>query len=94
LLDGGTGNDTLTGGSGTCTFVFRPGYGRDTITNFFSGTDKLDLRGWGIGSFDKLNIMYDYFGESAVIQLSATDSVVLEGFDGEFDYLVAKDFLL
>lgn len=50
ILNGGMGQDTLTGGAGADTFVFdfvsdswasRP----DTITDFVSGTDRIDLSG-------------------------------------------------
>ena len=42
-LTGGAGNDTLTGGEGNDTFVFRPGFGRDVITDFNPDEDALDL---------------------------------------------------
>ncbi|MEA1833139.1 hypothetical protein U8607_13715 [Methylobacterium durans] len=38
LLDGGKGDDTLTGGRGDDIFVFKKGYGTDTITDFHTGT--------------------------------------------------------
>ena len=44
-LWGGGGNDHLTGGDGPDTFVFRPGGGRDTITDFDHRADTLDLTG-------------------------------------------------
>ena len=34
VLEGGAGGDTLTGGRDTDTFVFKPGFGHDTITDF------------------------------------------------------------
>ncbi|HWM45154.1 MAG TPA: M10 family metallopeptidase C-terminal domain-containing protein, partial [Burkholderiales bacterium] len=46
-LDGGAGNDTLSGGSGADRFVFTQAAGAahaDRITDFASGTDKIDLR--------------------------------------------------
>jgi Ca2+-binding RTX toxin-like protein len=59
---GGGGNDTLTGGEGTDTFIFvAPARaagstdfatgtnGTDTITDFTSGVDKIDLRTFGSG---------------------------------------------
>ena len=43
-LDGGSGIDTLTGGAGSDTFVYSPGYGTDTITDFAHAQgDKIDL---------------------------------------------------
>src|SRR5258708_4720648 len=46
LLIGGVGNDNLSGGEGINTFLFRSGFGKDTITDF-SKTDILDLNGLG-----------------------------------------------
>ena len=42
-LYGGPGNDVLDGGPGADTFVFAPGNGDDSIMDFRSGTDKIDL---------------------------------------------------
>lgn len=43
-LDGGFGNDTLTGGAGADHFVFSDGYGSDIITDFsVAGGDIIDL---------------------------------------------------
>jgi len=45
-IDGGLGKDTLTGGAGADTFVFSTKLGltnTDTITDFVSGTDKIQL---------------------------------------------------
>ncbi len=43
LLVGGTGNDILTGGLGNDQFVFAAGFGKDFITDFEPGHDKIDL---------------------------------------------------
>ena len=43
VLDGLRGNDVLSGGGGTDTFQFAPVSGHDRITDFVSGTDKIDL---------------------------------------------------
>jgi len=43
VLDGGAGNDLLTGGTGADTFEFASSPGNDRITDFVSGTDKLDF---------------------------------------------------
>ena len=49
LLTGGTGNDTLTGGEGDDTFIFNTNEGpeNDTITDFQSGQDTVQLDGVG-----------------------------------------------
>ncbi|MGV3552883.1 M10 family metallopeptidase C-terminal domain-containing protein [Rhizobium sp.] len=46
ILDGKKGSDSLYGGEGADTFVFKTGYGHDTIMDFEEGLDKLDLRKW------------------------------------------------
>jgi Ca2+-binding RTX toxin-like protein len=55
IINGGIGNDRLTGDDagqfGNDTFVLRKGEGVDRITDFQSGHDKLDLRGFGITGF-------------------------------------------
>lgn len=50
LLNGGSGADVLTGGAGADVFVFTSashsrGTGHDTVTDFQSGIDDIDLRG-------------------------------------------------
>jgi Ca2+-binding RTX toxin-like protein len=47
-LKGGTGNDYLIGGWGADTFVFEAKPGNDTIEDFQSGADKIDLHAFGI----------------------------------------------
>jgi len=46
ILDGGAGDDLLTGGNGRDSFVFRPGFGHDTITDFSPFEDRLDISGF------------------------------------------------
>lgn len=46
-IDGGTGDDTLTGGQGRDTFVFGRNHGRDTVTDFTNGQDRIDLSALG-----------------------------------------------
>ncbi len=49
-LFGGPGIDTLSGGSGRDSFVFRsPGDGMDSITDFASGNDRLEISATGFG---------------------------------------------
>ena len=55
-LDGGPGDDSLAGGPGADVFVFGPGDGADTVTDFSSGTDKVDLTAFDIESVDDVSM--------------------------------------
>jgi Ca2+-binding RTX toxin-like protein len=43
-IAGGAGNDTLSGGAGNDVFVFKSGFGQDTITDFSVGHDVVEFR--------------------------------------------------
>jgi len=55
-LDGGNGNDVLSGGSGADKFHVSNGWGKDTITDFEVGKDKIDLHDSGLAGFSALTI--------------------------------------
>lgn len=84
-ITGGRDADRMTGGSGADRFVFQDGDGRDVITDFASGTDKLRMlsmtaadvawstKSWaGIGS--GIEVAYNG-GVDAVLLLNATQIV-------------------
>ena len=79
-LEGGDGDDTITGNAGADTFAFAPGHGNDTITDFADGEDTIDLSAFaGITSFSDLTATQD--GSDTVIDLSAHGggTVTLQG---------------
>ncbi len=55
-IDGGAGNDVLSGGSGSDKFHVSSGWGKDTITDFEVGKDKIDLHDALVGSFAALAV--------------------------------------
>ena len=90
-LDGGAGNDRLAGGAGGDVFVFAPGHGADTITDFTNSQDRIDLTAYDLSGYDDLTVTSGTDG--VTIDLSAHDggAILLEGF--AMANLDAADFL-
>lgn len=71
LLIGGAGADVLTGGAGADTFLFaavtdsRNSSGRDTITDFTSKLDKIDLRSIDASTRTSGDQAFSYIGSAA-----------------------------
>jgi len=92
FIYGGAGDDGLNGGLGKDTFVYEgSGLGTDTITGFVSGTDKIDLKAYGISIADvqstfannalTLSVDTDHNGTSdLIIKLNAMSSVSASDF--------------
>jgi Ca2+-binding RTX toxin-like protein len=77
---GGPGTDRLTGGAGDDTYVFRAGFGHDTITDFAVGDtshhDTLDLQ--GLGFADVADVLgHTDVGTNAVVHAGANDITLL-----------------
>ena len=85
IIVGGTGDDTLTGGAGADTFVFAPGDGSDTITDFATDDDTINLSMFGDDiSFDDLTITATVDGTGSIISVpgdtdSETVTITLQG---------------
>ncbi len=79
VLDGGAGNDTLVGGSGSDSFVFRMGYNRDTIRDFQSGIDNVDLQGLGFANGAAVMAAIMDQGNSASLVLGDGSQLVFLG---------------
>jgi VCBS repeat-containing protein len=84
IINGGEGADTLTGGAGADTFVFADLPGVDTILDFSSAEDSLDLYALLDGSFDpdfpELTISAEVNGGGgATVFVNASAVVNLDG---------------
>jgi Ca2+-binding RTX toxin-like protein len=91
VLIGLEGDDNLLGGDGNDTFVFTHGAGLDTIEDFVSGRDVIDLSGYeGITDFADLSALFDTTTSdgNTVIDLSAA---VGDGADHGADGATAGD---
>lgn len=91
MLDGGAGADVLDGGIGFDTFVFAPGHGEDTITDFRNGRDMIDISAFGLSGFDDLDIAADADGVAVDLTDHGGGTILLQGFD--IADLDAADFL-
>jgi hypothetical protein len=63
MLVGDKGDDMLTGSSGADVFLFRAGYGHDTVTDFKAGSD-----------LDVINIARSEFADFAALSHALTDT--------------------
>jgi Ca2+-binding RTX toxin-like protein len=81
VLTGGLGDDILRGGVGNDRFVFAPGFGNDTITDFASGWrvgDVIAVDADIFADLDSLLAACVQAGDSVVITASATDTLTLQ----------------
>ena len=91
-IEGDAGDDTLTGGSQADMFVFAPGNGNDTITDFAHGEDRINLTEFsGISGFDDLTVTVGDGGVTIDLSAHGGGAIMLEGL-GIAD-LDAGDFL-
>ncbi|MDE2378885.1 cadherin-like domain-containing protein [Bradyrhizobium sp.] len=95
VLDGGGGNDMLIGGLDADIFVYKPGYGITTISDFsHAQADRIDLRAFsGIHGFGDLTIAPDGTITSAAGGLDASHKIVIQGYDAVSNPLTAADFI-
>ena len=91
-IDGGAGNDVLTGGGGADTFVLRRGNGSDVITDFQAGSDKVLLQDYGFYGFAAVKAALRQAGADAVLNLGGGESLVLR--NTQAATLSAQDFQL
>ncbi len=75
VLTGGFGNDTLTGGADADLFVFATGSGRDMISDYTDGVDRIDLSG--------LDAIVDFADLQASHLRQAGANVVLDAGNGD-----------
>ena len=73
-LDGGADNDLLTGGLGADTFVFRPGGGADTITDYDVSADTIRLERYAPST-----VTVSASGSDTIVDLGAGDQITIVG---------------
>ncbi len=98
-LIGGNGNEQMWGDAaivaptaqtGADKFVFAPPNGHDTVNDFETGKDHIELDGYGFGNFNDIASKIQYTTDGALIIFDANDSILVVG----VNHLSASDFIL
>ncbi len=94
LIDGGAGNDRLSGAQGRDVFVFESGYGRDFVSDFVNGQDKVDLTDYGFESYSEFRdeAHLSGSGNSVVINFEGGEQLTLKGI--KLSQIDSSDFIL
>ena len=80
VLDGGTGDDILSGGSNKDRFVFAPGDGIDTVTDFEDGLDRLDFRAYDFVNRPAALSFAAQVGADVVFSFAGGAQVIVQNF--------------
>lgn len=92
VIDGGVGNDVLSGQQGADQFVISVQSGRDTITDFNTAEDQVNLAAHGFADFAAVQAATTDINGAATIALGGLDLVRLSGvLEAQ---LSADDFIL
>lgn len=80
-FEGGQGQDIVSGGAGFDTFVFAPGFGKDTIEDFAAGAgagDLIEIASSIFADFDAVLAAATQVGTDTVITMDAGNSITLK----------------
>lgn len=92
FLDAYFGKDVLTGGKGVDTFYFNDGYGKDEITDFEDGVDRIaPYNHSATPDFNSLKQHMDQVGSDVVIDFGGGDVLTID--DIKLDKLSQNDFV-
>ena len=79
----------LNGGAGIDTFVFKHGYGHDTVVGYAAGIDKIDLSGTGVHGFGGVDLVrsganVDIHVGQDILTLTDTTIATINAHHGDF----------
>jgi Ca2+-binding RTX toxin-like protein len=92
---GGAGNDSLTGGTGDDTFIFKPGFGLDTVQDFKDTANENDILEFStsiFADFAAVQAAMTQVGADVLITVDASNTVTLKSVT--LSNLGADDFRL
>lgn len=89
ILDGGIGNDYLDGGYGNDTYLFKKGYGNDTINNYNSGSSDVDTLKLEDINYDEVDIVVN--NRDLVLKVKeSTDQITVQNYFSGGNYAIDK----
>lgn len=91
-MDGGSGDDILSGGAARDTFVFAAGHGTARITDFEDGTDIIDLAAFGFTDADAAKIFAMQAGSDVVFTFAPGNALTIGNIT--LTQLTDSDFIL
>jgi Ca2+-binding RTX toxin-like protein len=92
FIDAFKGKDMLTGGQGADTFYFDDKYGKDTITDFDDGIDKIaPYNHSATPDYDSLKAHMSQVGDDVVIDFGGGDALTIENI--KLNHLTKNDFV-
>lgn len=91
-IEGGRGNDILTGGAGADRFEFERGDGRDIITDFVNGEDRIELDDFSYAQAMAVINRAQQVGDDVVLALSADTTISISNM--QLAQLDISDFIL
>lgn len=78
-ITGGAANDTITGGAGADTFVMKNNIGADVVTDFVTGTDKIQLVGQSLSIAQIVAGVTEDGNGNAILDLGNNNKITLIG---------------
>lgn len=90
-LDGGTGNDILYGGAGIDTYVFKKGYGHDTIKSYDGTNIQLDKERLLLQDINFEEVNLELSGNNLIVNVKETnDQITLENYFSGGQYAIGE----
>jgi len=93
-LRGGGGNDDLLGGANADTFIFDPGGGTDTIGDFATTIDRINLRHFNFATAGDAMAFASVQGVDVVFNFTGGETLIVENAAASFNSTLVDDLLV
>ena len=94
IIDGGGGDDRLLGGANADTFIFDPGGGTDTIGDFATTIDRINLRHFNFATAGDAMAFASVQGVDVVFNFTGGETLIVENAAASFNSTLVDDLLI